>query len=64
MDFSRNRLKALEAGVRIWDPVNECMSREELEVLQFTRLRATLDRVIDNVPCYRNKFQQAGIVAA
>ncbi|MFA5515308.1 MAG: phenylacetate--CoA ligase [Desulfuromonadales bacterium] len=63
MDFSRSRLKALEAGVRIWDPGNECLGREELELLQLTRLRTTLDRVIRGVPCYQNKFREAGIVA-
>ncbi|AMV72286.1 phenylacetate--CoA ligase [Desulfuromonas carbonis] len=52
----------LAGALRIWDPVHECMSREELELLQFTRLRATLERVYQNVPCYRQKFDALGIV--
>jgi len=47
--------------MRIWDPVNECMGREELAMLQFGRLRETLDRAYRNVPCYQNKFHQTGI---
>jgi phenylacetate-CoA ligase len=47
--------------MRIWDPVNECMGREELGLLQLARLRATLGRVYRDVPCYRGKFDQAGI---
>lgn len=47
--------------MRIWDPVNECMSRDELETLQLTRLHATLDRVLRNVACYRSKFNEKGI---
>jgi phenylacetate-CoA ligase len=38
------------------------MSREELEQLQLERLQATLNRVCKNVPCYRNKFNELGIV--
>jgi phenylacetate-CoA ligase len=38
------------------------MQREELEQLQLERLQATLNRVYKNVPCYRNKFNDLGIV--
>ncbi len=48
--------------LRIWDPVHECMGREELELLQLTRLRATLEQVYRHVPCYREKFDALGIV--
>ena len=47
---------------RIWDPVHECMGREELELLQLTRLKATLERVYRNVPCYREKFNTCGVL--
>ncbi len=47
--------------MRIWDPVNECMGRDELAMLQFTRLHETLERAYRNVPCYRNKFHEFGI---
>jgi phenylacetate-CoA ligase len=46
----------------IWDPLHECMPREELEQLQLERLQATLNRAYKNVTCYRNKFNELGIV--
>jgi phenylacetate-CoA ligase len=55
-------MKFREELMRIWDPVNECMGREELSLLQFTRLRETLERAYRNVPCYRNKFHTLGLV--
>jgi phenylacetate-CoA ligase len=48
--------------MNIWDRQHECMPREELEQLQLERLQATLNRVYKNVPCYRNKFNTAGII--
>lgn len=48
--------------MNIWDRQHECMPREELEQLQLERLQATLNRVYKNVPCYRNKFNAAGII--
>ncbi len=47
---------------QIWDSQHECMPREELEQLQLERLQATLNRVYKNVPCYRNKFNELGII--
>ena len=44
----------------IWDPLHECLERKDLQRLQLERLRATLDRVA-KVPCYQEKFRQAGI---
>jgi len=46
----------------IWDPQHETMPREELQQLQLERLQATLNRVYKNVTCYRNKFNELGIV--
>ena len=46
----------------IWDPQHETMPREEIEQLQLERLQATLNRVYKNVTCYRNKFNELGIV--
>ncbi len=48
--------------MQIWDATHECMPREELEQLQLERLQATLNRVYKNVTCYRNKFNELGIV--
>jgi phenylacetate-CoA ligase len=61
MSIPENDNRFEEGPARIWDPVNECMSRDELEALQLTRLRATLDRVFRNVACYRSKFRESGI---
>jgi phenylacetate-CoA ligase len=47
---------------KIWDPLHECLDRKDLMRLQLERLRATLERVA-KVPCYRQKFAQAGIAA-
>jgi phenylacetate-CoA ligase len=48
--------------MEIWDKEHECMPREEIEQLQLERLQATLNRVYKNVTCYRNKFNEAGVV--
>ena len=46
----------------IWDPVHECMPREDLEQLQLERLQATINRVYKNVIFYRKQFQDLGII--
>ena len=55
-------MRFYEEQMRIWDPLNECMGREELAMLQFTRLRDTPNRAYRNVPCYQNKFRSLGLV--
>ncbi len=47
--------------MNIWDPLHECMPREDLEQLQLERLQATLNRVYRSVACYKKKFDEAGI---
>lgn len=47
--------------MKIWDPLYECMPREDLEQLQLERLQATLNRVYKSVTCYKKKFDEAGI---
>ena len=44
----------------IWDREAECIDREELELFQFERLQATLNRVYKNVAFYRRKFDEIG----
>lgn len=41
-----------------WQKDQECLPRPDLEKLQLERLRATLRRVANNVPFYRNKFTE------
>lgn len=48
--------------IKIWDPHYETMPREELAQLQLERLQATLNRAYKNVTCYRNKFNELGVV--
>ena len=48
--------------MEIWEASYECMPREELGQLQLERLQATLNRAYKNVTCYRNKFNEQGIV--
>lgn len=43
----------------MYQPHYEAMSRDDLEALQLDRLRATLQRVYDSVPMYREKFDSA-----
>jgi len=45
----------------IWDKEHECMPRPELEQLQLARLQETVQRVYDNVPFYREAFDNKGI---
>ncbi len=45
----------------IWNETKECMSRDEMTVLQSARLVKMVDRVYHNVPFYRKKMQQLGI---
>ncbi len=46
----------------IWNAEAECRPREQIEHLQLERLRQTLQRVSDNVPCYQNKFKESGFL--
>jgi len=48
--------------MNIWEPAQECMSREELEQLQLERLQATINRVYKNVTFYRREFSRLGII--
>jgi len=44
--------------VKMWEPEYECMKREDLSRLQLERLKATLDRVCQHVPFYRQSFDR------
>ncbi len=45
----------------IWNEAKECMSRDEMSVLQSKRLVKTVNKVYHNVEYYRKKMQEAGI---
>jgi len=45
----------------IWDKQGECLDRKTLREIQLERLKWTLNRVYENVPFYRKKFDEAGI---
>jgi phenylacetate-CoA ligase len=45
----------------IWNEPKECMSRDEMNHLQSTRLRDLVQRVYHNVEFYRKKMQELGI---
>jgi len=45
----------------IWNKEDEQMSREELNELQVERLQATVKKVYNNVPFYKNKLDSAGV---
>ena len=42
----------------IRDPENEQIPRKKLDDIQITRMRVQLERVYDNVPFYRKKFDE------
>ena len=44
--------------MKMWEPEYECMKREDLSRLQLERLKATLDRVCQHVPFYRQSFDR------
>lgn len=45
-----------------WNQTCECMSREKMKKLQSERLINTVKLVYQNVPHYRNKMQEAGLL--
>ena len=45
----------------IWNETKECMSRDEMQVLQSKRLVKTVERVYHNVEYYRKKMQAVGV---
>ena len=46
--------------MNIWNQAMECMPREEMEKLQLSRLKATLERVYSKSPIYQEKFDAVG----
>jgi phenylacetate-CoA ligase len=45
----------------VWNEEAECMDLEEKKELQLKRLQETVEKAYENVPFYRNKFNEAGI---
>ena len=45
----------------IWNEARECMSRDELETIQSSRLKKLVNRVYHNVEPYRKKMQAIGL---
>lgn len=50
--------------MKYWNEQAETMPREELEKLQLSRLATVLDRVYNNVPFYRERFDAIGVKPA
>lgn len=46
----------------IWNETIECASRDEMRKIQSERLVDTVQRIYHNIPSYRNKMQEAGLV--
>ena len=44
-----------------WNDAFECMDREEMEKFQLAKLKETVAWVIERVPFYRKKFEEAGV---
>lgn len=47
---------------QVWNSMFECIDREKLREIQSERLAAIVDRVYHNVPFYRQKMQEKGIL--
>lgn len=45
----------------IWEPHYECMSREDMRVIQLDRLQTVMDKVYEKVPYYRQHFDENGV---
>jgi len=46
----------------IWNEKMECAGRDEMRAVQTERLKETVNRIYHNVPSYRQKMQEAGLV--
>ena len=46
----------------VWNSTYECMQRDELDRLKLDRLRKTVSHVYQNVPFYRRRMQELGVV--
>jgi phenylacetate-CoA ligase len=46
----------------IWNEKMECASREEMDAIQSERLKQTVSRIYHNIPTYRSKMQEKGLV--
>lgn len=46
----------------IWNEKMECASRDEMDTLQSERLLQTVKRIYHNIPAYRAKMQEKGVV--
>ncbi len=47
--------------MKYWNESYECMPKERLKELQLERLKRMVNRIFDNVPFYRKKFQEMGL---
>ena len=54
-------MTTLSRSATIYNPLYECMSRDELQALQLRRLKDTVSRAYNHVPAYRDKFKAAGV---
>jgi len=45
-----------------WNKTRECMDRYELRSYQLAKLKETVERVYHNVPSYRQKMQEKGVI--
>ncbi|MCD6354864.1 MAG: phenylacetate--CoA ligase [Prolixibacteraceae bacterium] len=46
----------------IWNEKIECATRDEMKAIQSERLKRTIERVYHNIPAYRAKMQEKGLI--
>jgi phenylacetate-CoA ligase len=56
------KLKRILEEKMYWNKSYECMPREKLQELQLERLKRMVNRIYHDVPFYRNKFQEKGLM--
>jgi len=60
-DYDNAIENSFTPSIMIWNPSKECMSREDMRILQGKRLNKIVNYVYHNVPFYRNKLQAMNV---
>lgn len=54
-------MRTLQGGSNVYHPEVEAATRGEMEKIQLARLKETVEKVYNNVPFYKEKFEECGI---
>jgi len=62
IEKNQNHILDLNNAIMIWNEKIECASRDSMREIQSERLIRTVKRVYHNIPYYRKKMQELGLV--